>query len=699
MKRLFALIVLCLLSAWASADEGMWLFDHAPIQLIRQQYGFVPTQAWLDHVRLGSVRFDNGGSGSFVSADGLAFTNYHVGRSCVQDISTETTDYTKTGFYARTQADERKCPDFQLSLLQAIEDVTLQVQGAATAGLPVAEAGQAQRAKMSQLEAECAKESGLRCEIVTLYAGGMYQLYKYKTYTDVRLVFTPPEQIAFFGGDADNFEYPRYDLDIAFFRAYENGSPAHLANYLRFSRRGVAKDDLVFVSGNPGKTERLLTMAQLNFLRDVQTPFMLEAFNQRHEALREFAAQSPENARIAADDIFGIENAIKAFKGRYAGLTDRHLMDKKQGSEAALRQKVDGDPKMKDSYGGAWDAIAQATEKQRQLYFPYYFVEYAGGFSGQEARLARLLVRITAEKQKPNSQRLLEYSEARLSVLEQQLFSTAPVYKSLDISLLTASLTMMREKLGPDNAVVKQVLNGRTPAQAASDAIENTRLADVGFRRKLYESGAQAVQQSTDPLVVMMREIDPEARRIRKQWDDQVEAVIRENSTKIAKARFAVLGTNSYPDATFTLRLSYGAVKGYEQNGVHIPYTTEIGGAFEHAARHGNQGPYELPKSWLGAKAKLNLRTPMNFVSTADIIGGNSGSPTVNKRGEIVGIVFDGNMQSLPWDFQYDDMQGRSVHVDCRSILESLRKVSHANALTDELMKGHLTTAAHGNAK
>jgi hypothetical protein len=688
-RRIVALaIVLCLACGVAAADEGMWLFNRAPVARIKAKYGFAPSQAWLDHLRLGSVRFNNGGSGSFVSADGLAFTNHHVGRECVQDLSTKEKDYIQSGFLARTNAEERKCPALELNVLQEIEDVTPQVQGAAKPTMNAAAAGQAQREMMSQLESDCARNSGLRCEVVTFYAGGLYQLYKYKRYTDVRLVFVPEERIAFFGGDPDNFEFPRYDLDIAFFRVYENGRPVRLKNYLKFSHGGVKDGELVFVSGNPGRTERLLTMAQLRFLRDVQTPFTLDVLTERYQALKKFAAESSENARIASDDVFGYENALKAYRGRSTGLADEQLMAEKAKREAVLRETVDSDPKMKSEYGGAWDAIAKAVQKEEKLDKPYYFVESLGGFAGAEPRFARLLVRATSEKLKPSHERLREYSQARLPSVEQQLFSTAPVYKALEIVELATSLRLMREKLGPDNAVVKQVLGDRSPEAVAKNAIENSRLSDVDYRKHLYEGGVYAVEQSYDPLIVLMSKIDPEARAIRRQWDDEVDSVLRENGTLVAKARFAVQGTDLYPDATFTLRLSYGVIKGYEQNGKTISYFTNLHGAFEDAVRHGNQYPYELPTSWLDSNAALNLKTPYNDVSTPDIIGGNSGSPVVDKSGEVVGIIFDGNIQSLSWDFQYDDRQGRAIQVDTRAIIEALRRIYRADGLVKELTSG-----------
>lgn len=689
-RRVLAIVaLLCGLAAFSSADEGMWLFNKAPKDQIKKNYNFTVTDPWLEHLRLGSVRFNNGGSGSFVSEDGLAFTNHHVGRVCLQQLSTEKKDYIKDGFYARTQADEGKCPDLELNVLVDIQDVTADVQSAARPGMSDADGAQAQRQKMSAIEKDCSEKSGLRCDVVTLYAGGVYNLYKYKKYTDVRVVFAPEAQMAFFGGDHDNFEYPRYDLDITYFRVYENDKPVHLAHFLKWSPTGTKAGDLVFVSGHPGGTERLLTMAELNFLKDVQTGYVIDLLTRRDKVLHQYAAQSEENARVSADDIFGVENSLKAYKGRRGGLDDKGLMGKKADAERKLRAAVDANPTLKAEYASAWEEVGKAVEVRRQLFFPYTFVERNVGFNAQLAQYARVLVRVTAEKQKPNPQRLREFTDARLPSLEQQLLSTAPVYRSLDIATLTESLTLMAEKLGADDPTVKRALNGKSAAEAARAYIDGSKLDDPAVRKSLYEGGADAVAASADPLIVLMRDIDARARDLRKQWDDKVEAVIRLNSTKIAKARFAVLGANSYPDATFTLRLSYGTIKGYEAQGKKIaPYTT-IGGAFEHAAANGNKGDFALANSWVASKSKLNLKTPLNFVHTADIIGGNSGSPTVDRKGEVVGIIFDGNIESLPWDFAYDDRVGRAVSVDSRAILETIRKVYHADALAEELVSGH----------
>jgi hypothetical protein len=694
-RRILVLMaLLCTAAAFSPADEGMWLFNKAPKELLKKDHDFTVTDAWLDHLRLGSVRFNNGGSGSFVSADGLTFTNHHVGRVCLQQLSSEKVDYVKTGFYARNQAEEGKCPDLELNVVVDIQDVTAEVQSAAT-GKSDAEGAQAQREKMSAIEKDCAEKGGLRCDVVTLYGGGLYNLYKYKKYTDVRVVFAPEAQMAFFGGDHDNFEYPRYDLDICFFRVYENGQPVHLADYLKWSPAGTKAGDLVFVSGNPGGTERQLTMAELGFLKDVQTPYVIDLLTRRDKVLHAYAAQLAENARVSADDIFSVENSLKAYKGRRGGLNDKALMGKKAAAQQKLRAAVDADPKLEAAYGSAWDEIAKGIEVRKQLFFPYTFIERAVGFNAQMAQYARTLVRVTADKQKPNSQRLREYSEARLPSLEQQLLSTAPVYRTLDVVTLADSLAQMQEKLGAGDPTVQRALNGKTPADAAKAYIDGSKLDDPAVRKQLYQGGAQAVAASTDPLIVLMRDIDPRARELRKQYDDKVDAVIRNNSTRISKARFAVQGTNSYPDATFTLRLSYGTIKGYKEGTRPIaPYTT-MGGAFHHAASNGNKGDFELPPTWEAAKSKLDLKTPLNFVHSSDIIGGNSGSPTVDRKGEVVGIIFDGNIESLPWDFAYDDRVGRAVSVDSRAILESLRKIYAAAPLADELMNGHQSKAAH----
>jgi len=688
MKRYLAILLVCVFafSTFSTADEGMWLYNAPPKDKIKAKYGFELTQQWLDHVRLSSVRFNNGGSGSFVSADGLTFTNHHVGAACVQQLSTEGHDYIKTGFYAKTQAEEAKCPALELNQLVGIEDVTNKINAGIKAGMSAAEIGTAQRAAMSQVEKDCTTATGLRCDVVTFYSGQVYNLYKYKKFTDVRLVFAPEFDIAFFGGDPDNFEYPRYDLDITFFRVYEDGKPAHLDNYLTWSPNGVSDNDLIFVSGHPGNTSRLLTMAQLAFLRDVQYPSVLKFLGQRIGLLQDFSKQSEENARVAKEEIFSLQNAQKAYTGYDAGLLDKSIMQSKAADEQKLKAGFKADSK-EASAGNPWDEIAQAMKVQQSIYNNLSYVERQRGFP-RLAQIARVLVRAGAEKSKPNEQRMREFRDSALPSLEQQLFSEEPVYKNMETLEMSASLSDMQAALGKDNADVQKLLNGKSPDEAAKDLISNTKVEDVAIRKQLYEGGQTAVDASNDPLIVAMRSIDQDARDVRKEFEDKVDSVVRRDGTTIAKARFAQSGFGQPPDATFTLRLSYGVVKGYQESGKAIAFDTNLGGAFEHATAHGSQPPYTLPESWLKSKSKLDLKTPLNFVSTADIIGGNSGSPTVNKKGEVVGIIFDGNIQSLSWNFAYNDVQARAVSVDSRGIQEALRKIYGATALADELTGG-----------
>ena len=672
-----------LLVSAALADEGMWLYNAFPKAKVQSKYGFAPSQEWLDHVRLSSIRFNNG-TGSFVSPDGLAFTNHHIASDCIHSISTGGKDYMKTGFYAPTRAEEPKCPALELDVLEKIEDVTAQVNAGVKPEMPAADAEQARRAAMAAIEKDCATATGLRCDVVTFYSGELYDLYSYKKYTDVRLVFAPEFDAAFFGGDPDNFTYPRYDLDISFFHVYENNQPVHTENYLRWSARGVREGDLIFVSGNPGATDRLDTVAQLELIRDAVYPFWLDSFRDSIARLQQFASQSPENARIAEEDLFIMQNSYKAITGEEEGLQDPQLMEKKKAEEQKLRDFVESDAQRKAEFGDPWAEMQQAMDVYRRIFYRYVLLENPRLLATALGRYARQLVRLPAEEAKPNGERLREYRESALPTLEQGLFSTAPVYKSEVTLLFTYYLESLEKNLGSDPAVVK-ALGGRTPEEAAKEIIGGTQLDDPAFRHKLYDGGEAAIESSTDPLVVFMRDIDTEARAARKEYDDQVDAVRTSGGTAIAKARFAMGGLDSYPDATFTLRLSYGAVEGYRENETHIPYFTTIGGAFRHAAEHADAPPYQLPESWMTHKSQLALDTPLNFVSTADIIGGNSGSATVNREGEVVGIIFDGNIQSLPWDFVYSDDQGRAVSVDVRGIIEALRNVYGATALADEL--------------
>ncbi|MGH9522937.1 MAG: S46 family peptidase [Terriglobales bacterium] len=702
MKRVVLIVIAAiLLIGSAAADEGMWLFNHFPTDKIKAKYGWAPDQAWLDHVRLSSVRFNNGGSGSFVSADGLAFTNHHVGATCLQQISTPDKNYYQLSFLAKTRAEEVPCKDLELNVLESIDDVTNEVQGAIKPGMTDAQAGTATRAEMSSIENDCTQKTGLRCDVVPFYSGGMYNLYRYKKYTDVRLVFAPEFAAAFFGGDPDNFEYPRYDLDITFFRVYENGQPVHLKDYLKWSAAGVGANDLVFVSGNPGSTGRLLTTSQIDFRRDVQYPWALKNYKQRVAELQSFSAKSEKNAAEAQEDVFGYQNSVKAYAGYQSGLLDKALMDEKRQSEAKLKQALASDPAKQKEFGNPWSDIDAAMQTYRKIFLPLAYIERLSGW-GEMANNARELVRLAAERPKPNGERLREYRESAIASLQQSLLSTAPVHKDLNILLLSEALREMRDEVGAADPTVQKILNGKSPEQRAQELIDGSRLDQPDVRKELFEGGEKAVEASTDPLIVLMREIDARARELRKAYDDEVDSIERASGSKLAKLRFATEGMNQPPDATFTLRLSYGKVEGYVEDGrgsvapkgAKVSYFTTFAGAFDHAAKHGDKDPYKLPESWTENKSKIKLDTPLNFVATPDIIGGNSGSPVVNNKAEVVGIIFDGNIQMLPGNFQYSDTVSRAVSVDERGIIEALRNIYHATALADELQGRAATPGA-----
>jgi hypothetical protein len=700
MKRVvlrLCLLTLCL-SGFSYADEGMWLFNAFPKDKVQAKYGFAPDQAWLDHVRLSSARAPNGSS-SFVSPDGLIFTNHHIAQECIHDLSTGGKDYMKSGFYAPTRAEEAKCPGVEFLVLENIEDVTAKVNGAAKPGMSMSDAGKAQREEMGSLEKECSG-NGMRCDVVTLYSGAMYDLYKYKKYDDVRLVFAPEFDIAFFGGDTDNFEYPRYDLDISFFRAYENGEPAKIHDYLKWSPAGANQGDLVFVPGHPGRTGRLLTMDQLGFLRDYQYPLQLNSYTRRIDALQKFSAQSAENERQAQSDFFGLQNSFKAVTGYEAGLKDKDLMAQKAADEKSLQQFISSDPQRKQEFGDPWAQIAKAVDVQEQIYKPLFYLDNLGGFRGDLAHYARDIVRAAAEKQLPSNQRIRGFQDSQLPTLEQRLFSTAPVYKSLERAELAESLGEMQDVLGAGDAGVQKALAGKSPDERAKELIDGTKLEDVALRKQLYDGGQAAVDASTDPLIILMRQVDPDARAVHNQDEDQVQSVLRNSGGSIGKALFADKGLSVPPDATFTLRLSYGAIEGYKLDGKNVSWFTTMGGAYEHAAQHGSKPPYQLPESWLKYKSAINLKTPYDTVSTPDIIGGNSGSPVINKAGEVVGIIFDGNIESLAWNFAYSDKVARAVEVDSRAIIESLKQIYHADALVNEITGMDATaTRPHSNTK
>jgi len=690
LRKFFSALLLALFSLQtlhitALADEGMWTFNNVPRAEIKKKYGFEVTDEWLNKVRLASVRFNNGGSGSFVSPNGLVLTNYHIVEDIVGEVSTPEKDLAKEGFVAKTRADEIKAPSLELNVLQSIEDVTARVNGAVKADATDAAAFAARRAEIAAIETESLKATGLRSDVVTLYQGGQYNLYRYKKYTDVRLVFVPEFQAAFFGGDPDNFNFPRFNIDMALVRVYENDQPVHPENYFKWSTAGAKEGSLVFVTGNPGSTSRLDTVAHLEQLRDTSIPIILRLLERREAMLKKYMAMGEEQTRQAQNELNSIQNALKVYRGQLAGLKDPALMARKMKEEQALRKSIAANPERQKLYGDAWDAIAKAHKAYPSYIRDRRIFEQLGGFNSTFFDFARTLVRLAAENEKPNAERLPEYTDARRASLELALYSPAPIHEDFEKLKLADSLAFMVELLGADNALVKQVLDGKSPEARANELIAGTKLEDVAFRKELAKGGKAAIDASTDPIIVVTRLIDAKAREARTRYESEVTGVERANYSKIARARFETEGTKLYPDATFTLRLSYGAVEGYTENGKKVPPFTTLGGLYARADSFKQEFPYNLPPRWLEKKKDLNLNTPFNFVSTNDIIGGNSGSPSINQNGELVGLIFDGNIQSLVGDFMYDGSVNRAISVDSRGMLEVLKKVFNANEIAAEL--------------
>ncbi len=680
MKLLPFLVAFLVLSiAAARADEGMWLLNDPPRKLLRDRYQFDLTDAWLEHAQKASVRFNNGGSGSFVSPDGLLITNHHIGADCLQKLSPKGKDFYHDGFYARTQAEELKCPDLELNVLRSIEDVTDRVNAAVKKDMTPAQAFAARRAVTAAIEKESLQKTGLRSDVVTLYHGGLYHLYRYKKYTDVRLVMAPEHGIAFFGGDTDNFEYPRFNLDICFFRAYEDGKPARVQHYFKWNKDGPAAGDLVFVTGHPGTTNRLETHEKLVHRRDATLPYLLNRLRTLEAALLQFSERGPDQARMAANDLHRVANARKAISGQYQGLLDPAIMRRKQKEEEEFKAKLG------ESAAGPWARIAAANRTFTGFTREYSLLERGDAFYSELFGIARHLVRLTAEVEKPNAERLREYRDSNLESLRFRLFSPAPIHPELERAKLATSLTFLAENRGGDHPAVKEIFAGKAPAARAAELVNGTKLGDPAERKRLVAGGVKAVQASTDPMIQLALRVDPESRKLRKRYEDEVEEVERQANSQIAEARFKVLGRGIAPDATFTLRLAFGVVRGYEVDGAELPHTTTFGGAYERAERQGHQPPFVLPKRWIEGKGKLDLGTPFNFVSTADTIGGNSGSPVLNRAGELVGINFDRNRHGLVRNFVYTDVQARHISVHSRGVLEALRKLYDAGPLVREL--------------
>jgi len=663
------------------AEEGMWTFDNPPLKQLKAKYNFTPTQAWLDHLRLSSVRLNDGGSGSFVSPNGLLLTNHHVARGQLQKNSTAEHDYLRDGFYATTPDQEMKSPDLEVNVLVGMEDVTARVQGAAKGISDDAKALKARDAEIAAIEKESKDKTGLRSDVVGFYQGGEYWLYTYKAYTDVRLVFAPEQQAAFFGGDPDNFTYPRYDLDMALFRVYDNGKPLHTDNFLKWSAKGAAPGELIFISGNPGSTERDDTVAQLLVQRDVIGPAVTDYLERRIATAQAYAAQGPEQARLVGSLIFGLQNSLKVYIGRKEALADPAILAKKEAEEADFRAKVAANPEWQKSYGDAWNAIAKVEEQVKPEFKSQMFRRTDSRLFG----IAQTIVEYVAEVKKPDGERLPQFHDAGLSSVKFQLLSPAPVEIPTEKLYMAAALKLGEEKLGDNDTYIQAILQGGDVDKTVDGMIDGTKLGDVAFRKSLMDGGEAAVEASTDPMIVAARRVDPIVRATTKRMRDEFGSVLTKEGEKLGKARFLVYGKDAYPDATFTLRLSYGTVKGYPYNGTVAPPFTTFYGLYDRAASFSNQPPFDLTSKEAAALDKLDLATPFDFVSTGDIIGGNSGSPVVNRDGELVGLIFDGNIESMAGDFVYDGSKNRAVAVHSAGMMEGLRKIYHADALADEL--------------
>lgn len=667
------------------ADEGMWLFTNPPAKELAERYGFEMTPEWLEHVQKSAVRVSTGGSGSIVSSQGLVMTNHHVASDVIEKLSTAESNLLENGFHAVNLEDELECPDVHLDVLWSIEDVTDKVNAAA-AGLGTAEAGAAKRKALTEIEDTAKAASGLHAEVVTLYQGGQYHLYQYKRFDDIRLVFAPEKSIAFYGGDNDNFEYPRFCLDVTFLRIYEDGKPFVPEHHLTWSQDGVADGELTFVAGHPGSTQRLNTAAHLEYLRDTSVPDSMTNLMRSEVMLQTFSGRSAEHRRRAEGQLFGVQNSRKVYVGRQSGLLDPAILDAKRAEESRLREAVAANPEWKASYGDAWDQVAQAQAAAREIRDAYIAVGASRvSIGGQMGSIAATIVRLADELPKPSAERLREFGDAALPSLYQGLYSPAPIYQDFEIMQLESALMAMGERLGGDHPFVKTALAGKSPRARAEECILGSKLMDIDERKRLAEGGADGLKDCGDPLIEMVQSLDAPARELRTRYENEVRSVEREAYGKIAAARFAVFGDGVYPDATFTLRLSYGAISGYTQGDETIPPFTEFGGVFKKAQEREGEEWYGLPGTWTKAAETMDMSTPFNFVSTHDIIGGNSGSPVIDADGEVVGLIFDGNIQSLIGNYAYSDAEARSVSVDSRGIIGSLDQVYGASRIVNEL--------------
>ena len=698
MKKvlIFAVAFACFANTPAFAEEGMWLFTNPPTQAIEEKYDFTLTPGWLENVQKSSIRFGQGGSASFVSPQGLVMTNHHVGVGVVQRMSSADNDMVRNGYLAATLADELKCPGVELNVLWEVRDVTEKVHAAVRPGLAGDAAEQARRAAIATIESEATAETGLKCQVAAFFNGGLYHLYCYKKYTDVRLVFAPEQSIGFFGGDPDNFEYPRYCLDVMFFRAYENDMPAETPNFLRFSENGAVDDELVFVSGHPGRTNRFKTIAELKFYRDKLNPYGMEKVYRKEVAMKAYAEMGAENLRQVQTDIFRWTNYRKVRLGVLTSLQDESLMNRKIAEEKGLREAITRARLLNPNEVSPWLQIERALKQWETIMYPHDLLEVGEGFNTPLFSYARTIVRVMQESQKPEEKRLPGYADADLPGIRAGLETPTPIYENVEIVKLSDSLTLLVEKLGAEDPLVRQIMAGKSPQNRALELIKGTKLSDAEKRLEIFDAAIENRLIATDdPMVQLALAVDKKAREVRNIMETRVEEPMRQAYTKIADARFKLYGTTAYPDATFTLRLTYGQIKGVtDPDGTQHPPYTVMGDTFKHGEAHDFIPPYNLPESWLKARDQIKYDTPMNTISTTDTIGGNSGSPMLNRAGEIVGILFDGNRVAHARSFIYDDTHIRSVSVCSTSIIESLRAVYGAERLLAELGKKAENAAA-----
>jgi hypothetical protein len=688
--RLSALALLLALPA-LRADEGMWTFDNIPTQAIKAKYGVALDAAWLKRFQLATLRFPNG-TGAFVSKDGLVVTNHHVGRDAVSQVSSVKADFVKNGFTAATRAEEIKVPGLELMMLVSTEDATARVNGAVKAGMSDKEALAARRNALAELRKAEEARTGLTCEPVTLYQGGEYWLYRYRKFKDVRLVAAPEVQVASFGGDPDNYTYPRWNLDFALFRVYEDGKPFRPDAFLPFTRTPLKAGDLTLISGHPGTTFRGQTLAQMSYAKEVGIPFQLAFLARQRKALEAYAKTSAEAARVSADPIYGISNGQKRLTGQLMGLSKPESLALVASREAELRAAVAKDAGLQAGTGASWERIAEAVGRQKGLLKEYTCV---GSRSCTLFGQALTLVRILEEQAKPSAQRLPEFSDGSLNATRERLLSPRPVQLGLDETRLVWVLREALEQLGAEHPYVKAILGGRSPEVVAREAYAGTKLQDPAYRKQLVEGSREALASCPDSMLALARKLEPFQRSLHLRWEEQVQGVVAEHGGRIARARFQILGKTQYPDATFTLRLSWGPVATYDTGSgtKGQPFTTFLGLFDRHEGWGGNaaaaeDGAFTLPERWLKAKTRLNLETPYNFVYACDTVGGNSGSPVVNPKGEFVGINFDSVLEGQGGYYVYDADTKRAVAADARAILESLRKVMDASHLADELV-GH----------